>query len=313
MQQHQIDKNRWDEFITNATNSLPYGYSWHLDIVCKSSWDAIIIGDWQVVLPIPINKKIPFLQRSLPPLFSQQLGFFYKNTPPSLEIIEQVLSSLKQRFSAINIQFNAKNTLPLLPNIQAKNNYILPLHQPYSVISQHFRAGLRYSLKQAHRHQLKASPFQDIRMWETIFTTFQLPKFDIIPPDLLPLAKKLMTTALQKGNGQLWKVTDTADNTLAVAFLLIHQDRIIYLFSATTDIGRKKAAIHFLIDSFLQKYAETPIIFDFEGSSIPGIAEFYASFGASPETYFIYQHLSPLLQLLTDIRHVTVKPRSGDA
>lgn len=297
-QKKEIDKSRWDAFIKDATNSLPYGYSWHLDVVCQWGWEAIVIGDWEAVLAIPLNKKIPFFKRSLQPLFSQQLGFFYKHNLPSEEIAKQVLSILRKRFWAINIHFNATNTFGFLAEHHGKSNYLLALNTPYADLYKAYNQGLRQRIKQAQRHELGASQFENTQMWATIFEEFQLPKFSNPPANLLDLARKTMAVWIKNGSGELWRVVDKDDSTLAVAFLLIQEHRVIYLFSATTDVGRKKAAVHFLIDFFIQKYALSEKIFDFEGSSIQGIAEFYASFGATPETYFVFNESSRLLDFL---------------
>jgi hypothetical protein len=51
-----------------------------------------------------------------------------------------------------------------------------------------------------------------------------------------------------------------------------------------------------LIDQFLCNKSGENQIFDFEGSNIPGIARFYAGFGASPITYYsVHRNKLPAL------------------
>ncbi len=47
----EIDVVKWDLCIAKAANALPYAYSWYLDIVAPS-WDALIYGDYEVVMPL---------------------------------------------------------------------------------------------------------------------------------------------------------------------------------------------------------------------------------------------------------------------
>ena len=52
-----IDPDKWDECVRNAKNGLIYGYSFYLDHMAKN-WDGLILGDYEVVMPLPWNKKI---------------------------------------------------------------------------------------------------------------------------------------------------------------------------------------------------------------------------------------------------------------
>lgn len=51
-----IDKRKWDACINNAANGLLYGYSWFLDS-CSDRWDAIVEGDYEAVMPLPLVKR----------------------------------------------------------------------------------------------------------------------------------------------------------------------------------------------------------------------------------------------------------------
>src|SRR6056297_1897646 len=79
-----IDKQKWDNCIQHAHNELIYAYSWYLDIV-SPHWDALIQGDYEMVMPLPKKRKyrITYL---IQPLFTQQLGIFYKKPLTSKEI-----------------------------------------------------------------------------------------------------------------------------------------------------------------------------------------------------------------------------------
>ena len=54
-------------------------------------------------------------------------------------------------------------------------------------------------------------------------------------------------------------------------------------------MGRQEKAISLIINSMIEKYANTTYIFDFEGSMIPNLASFFKSFGAEKEQYFHYK------------------------
>jgi hypothetical protein len=56
--------------------------------------------------------------------------------------------------------------------------------------------------------------------------------------------------------------------------------------NSTTEAGRKMEANHFLLNSILQQFAGSNLIFDFEGSDIPGVKIFYEKFGAVNQRYY---------------------------
>ena len=91
----------------------------------------------------------------------------------------------------------------------------------------------------------------------------------------------------------LRKVLDRKNNLLAGALFFKDENRIYNILPSSTEEGRKASAMHYLIDSVIQEFAGTPLIFDFEGSDVPGIKAFYQSFGAVNEPYYHlhYNHL----------------------
>ena len=72
-----IDKRKWDACIDNAGNGLIYGCSFYLDAMAKH-WDALVLGDYEAVMPLTWNKKygIHYLYQ---PFFTSSLGLFGKN------------------------------------------------------------------------------------------------------------------------------------------------------------------------------------------------------------------------------------------
>ena len=63
------------------------------------------------------------------------------------------------------------------------------------------------------------------------------------------------------------------------------RDRLYYAMAAPTEKGRNARATYFFIDQLLQRFAGSKRIFDFEGSELPNVAEFYQRFGPAREQY----------------------------
>ena len=72
----QIDKQKWDACIDDTQNGLVYAYTFYLDGMAKH-WDALVLDDYEAVMPLPWNKKFGIGYLYTPP-FIQQLGIFSK-------------------------------------------------------------------------------------------------------------------------------------------------------------------------------------------------------------------------------------------
>ena len=72
---------------------------------------------------------------------------------------------------------------------------------------------------------------------------------------------------------------------LGGALFVFSTKRIVYLFSAFTELGRELQVASFLLNFMLTKNENSQLIFDFEGGNILNMGKFYRSFGAEEEIY----------------------------
>ena len=93
-----------------------------------------------------------------------------------------------------------------------------------------------------------------------------------------------------KGQLLVRAITDDRQQPLATALLPRDNGRIYLLQSTSLPEGREKAANHLLLDRLIAELAGRPLLLDFEGSELPGIAHFYRNFGVHDQPYFFYRH-----------------------
>ncbi len=101
-----INKGKWDECIAHSENSLVYAMSWFLDVV-SPKWDALIYGDYEAVMPLPVVKRgIKYISQ---PVFTQQLGVF----APKLGgvDIDKFMKAIPRKFLFVRMNINEKNVL----------------------------------------------------------------------------------------------------------------------------------------------------------------------------------------------------------
>ena len=119
---HKIDKQKWDNCINTADNGLIYAYSFYLDAMSKH-WDALVLNDYEAVMPVTWNKKygISYLYQ---PFLAAQLGVFGKNITE--ELLSSFINSIPSSFKYIDICLNCKNIQSSLADLTTeRSNFIL--------------------------------------------------------------------------------------------------------------------------------------------------------------------------------------------
>ena len=276
----QIDKTKWDACIDNAANGLIYAYSFYLDGMAKN-WDALVLNDYEAVMPLTWNKKygIAYLYQ---PFFIQQLGIFYKGSI-SEEIQQSFVTAAKQqfRFAELFVNFTIGDEQP---------NYILHLNQPYELLLQGYTNDLLKNLKHAAKFSLSYLVANDIAVAIDLYRNhYALRTPHVKKPDYDNFLK-VCVTANQKGNLLIRTVVDDKKTVLAIALLLKDKRRLYNVLSTVTKEGRHCEANHYLFDKLITEFSGQEIILDFEGSSVAGIADFYKKFGAVNEPYFFLRY-----------------------
>ena len=97
---------------------------------------------------------------------------------------------------------------------------------------------------------------------------------------------KLLSVLQQEEKVIVRKVVNDKSEILSIAVLLKDNKRFYNIINYTNNEGRQSEANYFLYDNILEEFAEKPMLFDFEGSDLPGVKNFYEKFGAVNEPYF---------------------------
>lgn len=293
-----IDRERWDQCIDQSPNGIAYAYSWYLDRICNR-WDALISGNYEFVLPLVNNRKygISYIYQ---PFFTQQLGIFSKH-PIDKKTINRFLNALPRKFWLTDMQLNIGNTLPIEKfDIRENTTFHLNLADEIATIRANYHSNTRRNIHKAKQNKVSVIQFSDIRLFiEFTLINLRDKSPEIKSPHYLALSR-IIDYALFNDFGEIYIAQDYDNKLLAAAFFLKSNGKCIYLAASSNSEGIEKSAMFLLIDTFIQNNAGQQLILDFEGSNIPGVARFYAGFGAFPQTYLaIHQNRLPsFLRLL---------------
>ncbi len=279
----EIDKIRWNDILDASPGCPVYACSWYLDIVA-GSWDALIWGDYEHVMPLPFRKKWG-IRYVYPPFFAQQLGIFPE---APLQVQREFSNQLSRSFRYISYQASATINPECFPGFYftKRRNRCLLLQSGYGSIARYYSQNTRRNLAKADKNQIRVISSKDIPGY------LEMKKRSLrlnVPRETFITLLKLMEHAVENGTGRISLAMKPNGEITAGAFFLIHHNRCYYLNAFSTEAGMNTSSAFVIVDQIVREYAGTGITLDFEGSEIDGIDRFYRGFGAGE---YFYYHLT---------------------
>ncbi|MBD0332035.1 MAG: hypothetical protein ICV66_05210 [Chitinophagaceae bacterium] len=276
----EINKQLWDNCIRNAENRLIYGLSFYLDELCN--WDGIVLNDYGAVMPLPWRKKwgIRYVYQ---PAFMQRLGVFGYHFAD--EIISKIFFEASKKFFFLH--YNISQPVKCIRSSLIKHqNFIIHLDRTYNDIRECYT---QECIRNIQKAESRGCVFSNNISAEEIVKMFRS-AYGELHPQLKTEDYDKLIALLKKAQGQnaveLCSVENFSGASIYGAAIFKDSARISYAIGAPTEEGRQKRATYFFIDHLLQKNATTGLLFDFEGSEIPSVADFYQKFGPTAEYYY---------------------------
>lgn len=283
LKHHQIDFQLWDRALSDSPDGLVYAMAWYLNIV-SPGWEALVEEDYQYIMPLPVRRKYGIAYLSQPP-FTQQLGIFSQNlvTP---EIVEKFIRALPRKFLKIHISLNQLNMNCHNFVFQKGINYILPLNNTYDQISAGYHGNTRRNIRKSYLQELKLATLD-----KDIFIEKCRLQKSAVPESVFCIMDQLLEEALKRNVCEIYAVYNRNNEILAATAFIKALNRLFYLVSYSFAEGKEFSAMFMMVDSVIRKYAGSSMVLDFEGSVIPGIARFFAGFGAFKTEFPVYKRL----------------------
>ena len=276
---NQIDRTKYDACIENAKSSRVYAFSWYLDTVCET-WDVLMKGDYEVVMPVPKRKKYG-LSYVYTPAWVQQLGVFSLKdiTAEETEIFKKTLTS---KFHWIDYHFNTGNFVSDR-KILTKTNYILPIIGEVDEIFKNYNQNRKRALSGNFDHLfLDKDGSLDLffKHYQKIEKPYELEEETL---------RKLHILAEKNPDYvRIWNVFDDMDFRGGLIWVKDKQ-RITYLMPVANEKAKNENVPTFIINELIKDHLNQGLVLDFEGSMISGVANFYKSFGAVEENYYYFK------------------------
>ena len=279
---NEIDKIRWDNLVELSPYSFPWWRSWYLDVV-SPGWKAIIVGDYDFVLPLPVRKK-GLINYVYPPDFTQQIGVFGSEIASS-EMVTQIIDKAAETFKYLEFNLNHQNKIDFLSGtLRKRKNFELSLNASFESLFENYHSNTKRNIRKSEKENLS---IRTKISSQQIIQTFienkgkQLNKKRGLDYALL---EELIEIGLKKGVVEIKEVYQN-ENFLGGAIFLNEQERKVFLFSALTAEGRKKRVMFYLLNWVIKKNAKSNVILDFEGSDDKNLGDSYHRFGAVERLY----------------------------
>ena len=277
LEHDQIDHNKWDECVQRSTNGMIYASAAFLNSL-GGKWDALIMGDYHIIMPLIKRKKwgITYLYQ---PSFAQQTGIIGTNDP---NILTAFIEKVKQLVPFAEIHLNFENKVS---NSLSKNNQIIHLNRSYSQLEQSFSTYTKRKIKQADNEKTdykEIDPELNITLYKKLLDNKSVHVKD---QDL----DQLLRFCVENKNEHIARAVYINEELAASVIGLKYKDRI-HLVTLTSNLREKYSfAAHVLVNKIISEFAQYPLILDFEGSDLPGVYSFNEGFGAINQPYFFYQ------------------------
>ncbi|MET0636157.1 MAG: GNAT family N-acetyltransferase [Chitinophagaceae bacterium] len=276
-----IDKQKWDNCIDHAPNGLIYAYSYYLDQMARH-WSALVLGDYEAVMPLTWNSKygVAYLYQ---PFLCAQLGIFGVNIDRI--VVEHFLHAIPTRFRYWDIYLNHQNVFPLTGiHLYERRNFVLDLNLPYETIFSSYRENIQRNIKRAL--QMGCTPTAGFDVEEVIsLARSQMREGGQETEENMERFRQLYQDLHSRGQAKTYGILSVKKELIASCVFVFSHNRAYYILVGNHPDGRTVGASHALIDSFIREHAGSELILDFEGSDIRNLAFFYSSFGARQEKY----------------------------
>lgn len=276
----EIDKAKWDAAIDSSPNGLIYAYSFYLDAMAKH-WDALVLNDYQAVMPLTWNKKygVYYLYQ---PFLCASLGIFGKLI--TAELIKKFLLNIPAMFRYRDISLNHGNLFNMdITGIYERKNYVLNINEPYPVLYSRFSNNVKRNIKKAMQNGclVKKPSLSEVLG----LATAQLKQFAVVTRDDLNRFSNLYHHLEQKKAAVTYGITTADGKMLSSCIFFFWRNRAYYILAGNHPDSKTTGASHAMMNAFIKDYSEKDFVLDFEGSDLPGLALFYSSFGAIEEKY----------------------------
>lgn len=269
-----IDQFKWDTLVRSDSAAYTSNYSWYLNELCQ--WDLIVWGEYQGGMAIASKNQFGF-KRAYQPPFVQ----LYQWVGANVDIVE-LANFIQKQYADIRM-----NTALNIAGATERTNYILPLDRPADSLFEGFSKSLRKNIRKATEQGLEIRTTSSCALSLKFYREVHGSNNPQLGSTQYEAFARLFKRAASL---KLAFSKEVYLNQLPIASLsfMISKDRFHYVLGAPNADGKKHNALSLALWQLIEENAGKSMKLDFEGSSIPAVADFYKSFGSEKVCFYEY-------------------------
>ncbi|MDX2247081.1 MAG: GNAT family N-acetyltransferase [Bacteroidia bacterium] len=313
LDRQEINPQHWDDFICRSPQGSLYVLYDYASLI-RADWKAVIVSQndqWIAVMPFCLNHKWRY--RYMPqPMFAQYWGICFSASDPlpprkdltrKADIIAEILKHI-QPFHLVVQNFSPAFDYPLPFHwagfeLRTRFTYHLDIKEELTSTWQNLSPNIRRNINKAEREGLNLKEQQDGKELEKLFRISRTQGHNIVGNNEENYQKILMICEylVLSNQGKILTVCTSEGKIIAAAVFAFFGEKTLYLMGVYhPEYAASGAGALLMWEGIKQAKEKNHLIFDFEGSMIEGVEQFFRKFGAIPVPYLqIYKNRLPLI------------------
>ncbi len=286
-----------DNRTTTYANSI-FEQPWWLDTVAENKWSESVVKDGERVIA-----RLPYVldgKKILNPPYTQTLGIWFSKELLEFErgnsqlhrqkdIIAELLSQLpKARNIDIELDHSVRYILPFRWHgfrIEPRFSYRIMNLKDYETVKSRIGKTVNKNVKAAQRNITVEEDSKDYEcMLELQCMTYARQNRKPPYPDEFTL--KVMKNSVENGAGRLMIAKDESGIAHGAVFLLYDHNTCYYLLGGQNPDYKSDGSQNLLLVKAIEFASTVSDSFDFEGSMIEGVENFFRQFGGEQIVYY---------------------------
>ncbi len=278
-----IDDQVWNRIVEKCADGKPYAYTWYLDALTQGKWKALVIGDYETIIPLPYHRKYLYQTRVYQPFLSQYFGPL--GSVGDAGIYTGIVKYISQQFPNSHLMLpNIEGISNLVKKVELRSSQTVNISRDIDSIRAGYGKNRRREIRQ-NSSDMEIEMHTDIDRFLDDYRTTTYPETKPILKQWT-MFKRLLAVCQQQNILQIISVRKDQE-LLTTAVCLTTPTRVISLIGVTSELGRTLSANAVRLDAIINKFCGKKLIFDFFGSSLPGVRKFNLQFGAVEENYLM--------------------------
>lgn len=265
---NEIDFGKYSHCIEASAQRKYSAERAYLETVCGKNWEIMVFGDYEAVMPVPITTKLG-RKIVVHPILCQQLGIF--SSRDSVERNDLFLNFFRKNYDILYYAFNDANQFS--ETMHKRKNYLI-YRGNYQQVCQNYSPKRKRKIQLA-KHNPESRTAKNIKLSD-VTGFIEKTNWVLTTRKSREYFMTVIEDFYRKNELKLYGfyVADILAN-----LVLIHiSSSTVALIGSFNDRSLVKfGGASVLVDEVLKDFVEHKT-FDFEGSDLPNVEEFFRGF-----------------------------------